>query len=122
MVNDTPPDCPFCRANGLLHDNPLAETPGGFLLEAKGAPGNYLIIPSHHVEALIDLPDDWWKEFKALLAKVPITLEDYNLSLNMGKAAGQTVKHLHFWIIPRPEGEPASGKGLKVLITEVNQQ
>ena len=30
---------------------------------------------------------------------------DYNIALNNGVSAGQEVPHVHFHIIPRPEGE-----------------
>lgn len=46
--------------------------------------------------------------------------EDYNISLNIGKLAGQTVKHLHFWVIPRYADTPSTGKGLACLIKDAN--
>lgn len=121
-MNETPADCPFCRSNILLRGEVLAETKQGFLIEANFGKGQYLIIPNAHIEALQDLPDNWWADFKQLLAKIPDLKSDYNLSLNYGKNAGQTVKHLHFWIVPRPGGQPASGKGLAGLIADANNQ
>lgn len=118
-MNHAQPDCPFCLANNLLATPILAETAGGFLTTAQSHPGHYLVIPGGHAEAVADLPDDWMRDFKQLVAQVP-GLDHFNISVNVGRRAGQTVKHLHFWIIPRIEGEPASGKGLATLVRHAN--
>ena|SRR6185503_2982386 len=115
-------NCPLCRSNDLLKVEVLAETEGGYLVEAYKSQGNFLIIPAEHTERLTDLPDTWWATFKQLLAKVPVPLQDYNISLNHGKNAGQTLPHLHFWIIPRTGDTPASGRGLASLIDIANQE
>lgn len=112
--------CPFCRSNGSFKGKVLAETGQGYIVDNSFSPGDFLIIPSSHTESLQDLPDDWWNDFKRLLATLPTNLESYNLSLNFGKTAGQSVKHLHFWIIPRKDGKKSSGKGLAKLIAEID--
>jgi diadenosine tetraphosphate (Ap4A) HIT family hydrolase len=81
---------------------------------------SYLIIPAGHYESLLDLPDNWWQDMKSLLGRVPGLAGDYNLSLNYGKNAGQSLKHLHFWVIPREDGKPSSGKGFARLIAEAD--
>jgi len=116
----TPADCPFCRVNNQIEGQLLAETSNAFLINNKYNPGNYLIIPNKHYESLLDLPDMWWQEVKILLAKVPDLPSDYNISLNIGKLAGQSINHLHFWVIPRVDGTPASGKGFVKLIDQIN--
>src|SRR5262245_15963860 len=97
-------NCPFCRASNLLKEPVIVESAGAFLIKAHGSEGNFLIIPNAHAESPSELPDNWWQDFKELLAKVPNLEGDYNLALNVGRQAGQTVKHLHFWVIPRPAG------------------
>jgi histidine triad (HIT) family protein len=120
MTTQTPTDCPFCRANGLLRGEVVAETEDAFLLKGEFGRGTHLIIPSNHYENLVDLPNNWWAEMKALLPQIPDLATDYNLALNYGKAAGQSVKHLHFWIIPRETNKPSSGKGLATFIKEAD--
>jgi diadenosine tetraphosphate (Ap4A) HIT family hydrolase len=115
-----PADCPFCLSNNLLKSSVIASSPGGFLTAAAGDPGNYLIVPKEHAEALSGLPDDWWHDVKELLAQIPNLSDHYNMSVNVGESAGQSVKHLHFWIIPRVAGLPSSGKGLARLISEAS--
>ena len=62
--------CPFCLNNHLLATPVLAETEGGYLTKAQSHPGNYLIIPRLHVEAISELPDDWMRDFKHLLSQI----------------------------------------------------
>ena len=119
MNQQAPADCPFCRTNDLLRGEVVAESGSAFLLRGQFGYGTYLIIPNQHVEALTDLPDTWWVEIKQLLPRIPDLPSDYNLTLNYGKAAGQSVKHLHFWVVPRETGKHSSGKGLASLVFEV---
>ena len=81
---------------------------------------NYLIIPNYHVELLTELHDSWWQDVKMLLQAVPTQLASYNVTVNYGRDAGQSVSHLHFWVVPRLPGQPASGKGMTGLIGLVN--
>jgi diadenosine tetraphosphate (Ap4A) HIT family hydrolase len=114
--------CPFCLESKLLEEDILFETPGGYLITAHNSDGNFLIIPKVHAEAPGDLPDNWWADFKLLFAKASGIAGQYNVSLNVGSQAGQTISHLHFWIIPRLAGKQSSGKGLASLITIVDTQ
>jgi diadenosine tetraphosphate (Ap4A) HIT family hydrolase len=116
------PQCPLCRTNGLLKSEVLADSPGAYLVENLNWPGDYLIIPSEHIESPLELPDTWWRDMRDLIAKIPHPPEYYyNITLNVGKPAGQTIKHLHFWIIPREAGRPSSGKGLATFIKAADQ-
>jgi diadenosine tetraphosphate (Ap4A) HIT family hydrolase len=108
--------CPFCRDNQLLKSEVIDESKGAYLTENYMFPGNYLIIPNDHTESPLSLPDTWWCDVKELLLKIPISLIDYNLSFNIGKSAGQTVKHLHLWVIPRTADHKNAGKGLFTLL------
>ncbi|HEY4161317.1 MAG TPA: HIT domain-containing protein [Candidatus Saccharimonadales bacterium] len=120
-TESTAAECPFCRSNSLLKGPVLAESRGAYLLENIQFPGNYLIIPNSHVESPVDLADTWWQDVKELLQHISPYPTDYNLAFNIGQMAGQTVKHLHLWAIPRAAGEPASGKGLLTLINFRNE-
>ena len=119
-ITHTKLECPFCLGNGLFKGEILAKSPGAYLAENHFNPGSYLIIPLDHVESPLKLSDTWWAEVKELLPKVLGLDEHYNISLNFGSHAGQSVKHLHFWIVPRFSGKPSSGKGLARLISEAD--
>lgn len=113
--------CPLCLPNGLLRGSIMAHTPEAFLIAAQSLPGNYLIIPKQHVENPVDLPAEWWGSVQALLPEVPGLLRHYNLTFNIGKLAGQSIAHLHMWVVPRRSGSASSGKGLATLIRETDE-
>jgi diadenosine tetraphosphate (Ap4A) HIT family hydrolase len=102
----------------------IAETEDAFLVESIDAPSEaWLIEPKEHVEDVLDLPDGWWASMKKLLPKVPGFMADtqrYNISINLGPAAGRRLPHLHFWIVRRDEGVPSTNLGLLGLIKLVD--
>ncbi len=102
--------CPFCNIpeKNILFKNDLA-----FAIFDKYpvSKGHILIIPFRHVEtffetskeekiAILDLID----KAKEYLDK-KFSPDGYNIGVNVGKAAGQTVFHLHVHVIPRYKGD-----------------
>ena len=69
--------------------------------------GHALVIPKTHVTGLLDAPDDLLAALVACVKKVAAHLkaalpcDGFNILQNNGAAAGQTVPHLHFHIVPR---------------------
>lgn len=114
--------CPLCLSNNIFKGEVIARTDNAYLTIADSKPGNYLIIPLNHAELLEELPDDWWKGVKALLPSIPNLPKSYNVSFNLGKDAGQTIGHLHLWVIPRESGVPSSGKGFVTLIERADEE
>ncbi|MCX5787378.1 MAG: HIT family protein [Elusimicrobia bacterium] len=81
------------------------------------SPGHLLIIPRRHVPAFMDTTA---AERTALWALVPEELErltkehspdGFNIGLNDGPAAGQTIGHLHLHVIPRYKGDAPDPRG-----------
>ena len=76
--------------------------------------GHTLVIPKAHSAGLLDTGDDVLSavvsRVKNVAAHLKATLpcDGFNILQNNGEAAGQTVKHLHFHIIPRYAGEALS--------------
>ena len=74
--------------------------------------GHTLVIPKAHTTGLLDTGDDVLAGLVARVKKVAAHLkaalpcDGFNILQNNGEAAGQTVKHIHFHIIPRYAGEP----------------
>lgn len=114
-----PHECPLCPQNNLLKEPIIAQTPDAYLIQAHSNPGNYLIIPTAHIESLEMLTPNWWESVSTLLPQIPHG-QSYNMSINIGSDAGQTVRHIHFWVIPREAGHPSSGKGFARLISEAD--
>ena len=76
-----------------------------------------MLIPRHHVVSLVDLTVVEWVELGQLLARVRTALssefqpDGFNIGINDGAAAGQTVNHLHIHLIPRYCGDCADPRG-----------
>ncbi len=69
--------------------------------------GHTLVIPKVHTAGLVDTPDETLAAVIARVKKVATHLKDalpcdgFNILQNNGEAAGQTVMHVHFHIVPR---------------------
>jgi len=81
------------------------------------SPGHTLIIPKRHVGSFFELTPEERFDLLALLdaAKAQLDREDspqgYNIGVNDGPAAGQTVPHLHIHLIPRYDGDLPDPRG-----------
>ena len=76
--------------------------------------GHTLVIPKAHTTGLLDTPDDTLAAVIARVKKVAAHLKQallcdgFNILQNNGVAAGQTVMHVHFHIVPRYGNEQLS--------------
>ena len=71
------------------------------------AEGHTLVIPKEHSTGILDTSPETLREIIVRVQKVAARLKDtlpcdgFNILQNNGPAAGQTVPHLHFHIVPR---------------------
>jgi len=109
-------DCPFCclPAGRVLEANAQA------LAIADGFPvtkGHTLIIPRRHVACFFDLSEEELTAVYDLLRRMKDRLNanlkpgGYNIGINVGTVAGQTVEHVHVHLIPRYSGDVADPVG-----------
>ena len=76
------------------------------------AKGHTLVIPKAHSEGLLDASDETLAALVARVKRVAAHIKEklgcdgFNILQNNGEAAGQTVKHIHFHIVPRWNGDP----------------
>lgn len=74
--------------------------------------GHTLVIPKAHTTGLLDTPEETLAALLARVKKVAAHLKSalgcdgFHILQNNGAAAGQTVGHIHFHIVPRREGDP----------------
>ena len=109
-------DCPFCTlgADAWFHSAPLVRA---LWDRYPVAPGHALIVPRRHVASWFDAtPDERAAMLEATDAVRAIidqkhSPDGYNLGLNVGAAAGQTVDHLHLHVIPRYAGDVPDPRG-----------
>jgi diadenosine tetraphosphate (Ap4A) HIT family hydrolase len=111
-------DCVFCALEGsgrVLLENELA------LCIADAYPvtaGHSLVIPRRHVADGLELHQPEWNAVVELLklrreqlSAMDASISGWNVGLNSGAAAGQTVFHAHWHLIPRRTGDNDCPRG-----------
>lgn len=108
--------CPFCHLepSRVIAGNPLAVAiRDGYPI----SPGHSLVIPRRHVGSFFEISDEERCAMFELLGNQKQLLDEefspagYNVGINDGAAAGQTVPHLHIHLIPRFPGDLPDPRG-----------
>ena len=109
--------CVFCERltlGEIVAENDLAVA---FLDAFPLSRGHSLIVPRRHEADFLALPPE---EQASIWDLVPIVRrhieanhvpDGYNIGINVGEAAGQTVAHAHLHVIPRYRGDVTDPKG-----------
>lgn len=108
-------DCPFCAPAGelLVSAASTVALPDAFPVSE----GHALVCPRRHVADVAALDEPEWDELWRVVRQVRRLLEarlspdGWNLGVNSGAAAGQTVAHAHVHVIPRYAGDVADPRG-----------
>lgn len=110
-------NCPFCSELSVrsIDSNDLADViQDGFPV----SDGHSLIIPKRHVSDYFDLTSAEIQSIQELLAsrRAELLKEDrsitgFNVGINVGSDAGQTVFHCHVHLIPRRTGDVENPRG-----------
>ena len=103
--------CPFCGlvmkrvttgqgieqigSSGVYHFEPLNPV----------TPGHRLFVPAFHYEDAAEAPSATGAAFEWAAWWAAAEGEDFNLIVNAGPAATQTVRHLHVHYVPRRPGD-----------------
>jgi histidine triad (HIT) family protein len=98
------PDCLFCTL--VAEGDHVNEADGFVAIEDINpkAPVHLLVLPERHVDTFRDIGEFPAEEAKRMLEFVAETarkagLEDYQVVVNVGRGAGQTVFHLHWHVL-----------------------
>jgi histidine triad (HIT) family protein len=99
-----PEDCLFCK---LYREGDHVHTGPGVVAIRDINPKadvHLLVIPERHVETfreIADFPADEAKQMLDFIAEAARDegLEDYNVVVNVGRGAGQTIFHLHWHVL-----------------------
>lgn len=108
--------CPFCS---FSHDRLLASNQHALaILDGfPVSPGHALIIPKRHIASLFEATIEERDALFDLVSEVRELLiterspDGFNVGINDGTAAGQTVMHLHIHLIPRYAGDTSDPRG-----------
>lgn len=108
--------CPFCA---VPSDRIISESDYSITLRDSFpvSEGHTLIIPKRHVKSFFELHAiekaailQAMDEAKEALDR-EFSPDGYNIGINDGEAAGQTVMHLHIHLIPRYKGDIPDPRG-----------
>lgn len=81
------------------------------------SPGHLLIIPKRHVAGYFDLTEEEVKAMQTMLFDMKNVIEEvykpdgFNIGVNVGEVAGQSIFHVHMHLIPRYEGDVEYPRG-----------
>lgn len=109
--------CPFCEF--VSHGTPVLDM-GAFVARYDlfpVSPGHLLLITRRHVPSLFDLNMKEWRALRRILSEAQALLDQefqpdaYNVGVNVGAAAGQTIMHVHIHVIPRYHGDVEHPEG-----------
>jgi diadenosine tetraphosphate (Ap4A) HIT family hydrolase len=111
--------CPFCER---IADGGATHSLGAAVAFPDGFPvtrGHTLIVPRRHEADFLALTDeetaDMWRLARLvceeLKAREGVAADAFNIGINTGPAAGQTVPHAHLHVIPRHVGDTDDPRG-----------
>lgn len=109
-------DCPFCQLD-MSTTMLQAEVAYAIRDEYPVSLGHTLVVPRQHVRTLFELPRHDQLALWDLVERVHAELHElhkpdgFNVGLNDGLAAGQTIPHVQIHVIPRYYGDVPDARG-----------
>lgn len=109
-------ECIFCKLEDreVIAENQLA---AAFYDKFPVNRGHVLIVPKRHVEDYFKATKEEICAINDLIFEVKEIIDQkfkpdgYNIGVNVGSPAGQTIFHLHFHLIPRYKGDVPDPRG-----------
>jgi len=110
-------DCPFCAR--IAAADLIVSGDGGAVLEDAFpvSPGHLLVVPLRHEPDFFSLTGEEQGALVRLVGQARTWISErhrpdgFNVGINVGSAAGQTVGHAHIHVIPRYAGDAADPRG-----------
>ena len=106
--------CPFCDPDGILFENELSYSIYDSFPVSRG---HTLIIPKRHLGSFFDLDKEELAACYDMIRRVKEHIDSrfcpdaYNIGINVGRSAGQSIMHVHIHLIPRYRGDVPRAKG-----------
>ena len=116
----TDKECPFCDIANKIDKSRILYEDSTWIAVLDRYPvsiGHTLLIPKRHCATYFDLNAvesitlDVTINVVVAILKTRYEAKDFNIGVNCGKNAGQTVMHCHIHIIPRYEGDCENPRG-----------
>ena len=106
--------CPMPPERAIVNNELAYALRDGFPV----TPLHTIVIPRRHVVDYFSLTHDDLLACDALMRRVremvlaqDTSVEGFNIGINVGAVAGQTIFHCHFHLIPRRSGDVANPRG-----------
>lgn len=112
-----PGECPFCAPEPERELLTESATAYALLDKYPVSPGHALVIPKQHAADYFALSSKAKTACWMVVDRVKWLLDEryhpdgYNVGINVGSAAGQTVPHVHIHVIPRYAGDVENPTG-----------
>ena len=112
--------CLFCEIQEIDRKRIVAENSLGYVIRDgfPVTPGHTLVIPKRHAETFFDLTEGellacnrLLHEQRGAILEEDGAVQGFNIGMNAGAAAGQTVFHCHIHLIPRRVGDVENPRG-----------
>ncbi|HHY69000.1 MAG TPA: HIT family protein [Bacillota bacterium] len=106
--------CPFCNPEQVVVSNELAYA---IYDKYPVSPGHMLIITKRHTPDIFSTTPEERQAMYEIIEKCKSILDEekspdgYNVGINCGKPAGQTIFHVHVHLIPRYKGDVENPRG-----------
>lgn len=110
-------NCPFCHLANDVEIIQESNLSVAFLDKYPVNPGHTLIIPKRHVASYFDLTEEEILDMNRLLKivqpiiKMRYQPDGFNIGINVGLTAGQSIFHVHLHLIPRYQGDVENPRG-----------
>jgi len=103
--------CIFCDATGIKTDHHI-------IVKDKYpvTKGHLLVVPKRHLLHVSEYEVQEWNDLQNAISEAKQmcpSVTDFNIGLNEGTHAGQTIEHLHWHIIPRIENDGGKPCGVR---------
>ncbi len=112
------PPCRFCSP---LVDERIVHELGSVIAVADANPvtqGHVLVLPRRHTPDWFSMTDQERRDADQLIRRLKAqaeqadpTITGFNIGINCGASAGQTIFHAHIHLIPRRDGDTAEPRG-----------
>lgn len=120
------PLCPFCWGNLKNRSIEIYDSVFAIYDENPVAEGHLLILTKRHIENYFGMTvkermdcDDMIQILSKKIFNDDRAVTGFNIGINCGESAGQTIFHAHFHLIPRREGDtPNPRSGARAVIPD----
>ena len=113
----TPSECVFCNLDSEKELISETATSVAFLDSFPVNPGHTLIVPKRHVADYFELSIHEQRALWLLVNRCKTLIQKrfnpdgFNVGINVGEAAGQSIFHVHIHLIPRYKGDVEKPRG-----------